>query len=120
MEVVENIDARLAELVEVRAGLASRIAGRTAARDAAAQELLVQITEVRVRRDPVAAALPPELLSRYEQAAARGGGTGVGVLRDQACTACRISFPMSEVGGYLAGPPLTTCSQCRRLLIVPA
>jgi len=120
MEVVEGIEERLAELVAVRESLAARIAERSAARDTAAQELLVRIAEVRVRRDPVVAALSPELLTRYAEAAARGGGTGVGVLRDQACTACRINFPMSEINGYLTGPPLTTCSQCRRLLIVPA
>jgi predicted nucleic acid-binding Zn-ribbon protein len=120
METVEGIAARLAELVEVRSSLAARIAERAAARDTAAKELLVRIAEVRVRRDPIVAALPAALFSRYEQAAARGGGTGVGVLRDQACTACRINFPMSEINGYLMGPPLTTCSQCRRLLIVPA
>jgi len=120
MEVVEGIEARLAELVAVREALGVRIAERSAARDAAAQELLVRIAEVRVRRDPVAAALSPALLERYRQAAARGGGTGVGVLRDQACSACRISFPMTEINGYLTGPPLTTCTQCRRLLIVPA
>jgi predicted nucleic acid-binding Zn-ribbon protein len=120
MEAVEGIAARLAELVAVRGALAERIAEREAARDAAAKELLVRIAEVRVRRDPIVAALPADLFARYEQAAARGGGTGVGVLRDQACTACRINFPMTEINGYLIGPPLTTCSQCRRLLIVPA
>jgi predicted nucleic acid-binding Zn-ribbon protein len=120
MEVIEGIAGRLAELVGVRESLAARIAERSAARDAAARELLVRITEVRVRRDPIVAALPPELFRRYESAAVRGGGTGVGVLREQACTACRITFPMSEINGYLIGPPLTTCSQCRRLLIVPA
>jgi predicted nucleic acid-binding Zn-ribbon protein len=120
LEVAEGIETRLAEVVGVREALAVRIAERSAARDVAAQELLVRIAEVRVRRDPVAAAISAELLERYEQAAARGGGTGVGVLRDEACTACRITFPMSEINGYLTGPPLTTCSQCRRLLIVPA
>ena len=120
MEVIEGIAARLAELVAVREALGARIAEREAARDAAAKELLVRIAEVRVRRDPVVAALPAALFASYEQAAARGGGTGVGVLRDQACTACRINFPMTEINGYLMGPPLTTCSQCRRLLIVPA
>jgi uncharacterized protein len=120
MEALEGISARLAELVAVREALAARIAEQEAARDAAAKELLVRIAEVRVRRDPIVAALPADLFARYEQAAARGGGTGIGVLRDQACTACRINFPMTEINGYLIGPPLTTCSQCRRLLIVPA
>jgi len=120
MEVVEGIAARLAELVAVRAGLAARIAERTAARDAAAQELIARIAEVHVRRAPVSDSLPASLRLRYEEAAARGGGTGVGVLRQNACTACRITFPMTEINGYLMGPALTTCSQCRRLLIVPA
>jgi predicted nucleic acid-binding Zn-ribbon protein len=119
LEVVEGLEGRLTELIAVREALAVRIAERSAARDAAAKELLVRITEVRVRRDPIAAATSKELLARYERAASRGGGTGVGVLRDQACTACRINFPMSEISGYLMGPPLTTCSQCHRLLIVP-
>jgi predicted nucleic acid-binding Zn-ribbon protein len=120
MERAEELEGRLRELQEVRAGLAARIADATAARDAAAQELIARIAEVQVRRDPIAAALPSDLLARYEAAAGRAGGTGVGVLRNNACTACRITFPMTEINGYLMGPPLTTCSQCRRLLIVPA
>ena len=120
MERVEDLEARHAELREVRASLATRIAEATAARDAAAQELIARIAEVQVRRDPIAAALPTDLRTRYEEAARRSGGTGVGVLKDNACTACRITFPMSEINGYLTGPPLTSCSQCRRLLIVPA
>jgi predicted nucleic acid-binding Zn-ribbon protein len=120
MERVEGIEARLAELREVRGSLAGRIAAAAAARDAAAQELIARIAEVKVRRDPVAAALPRTLLDRYQLAASRGAGTGVGLLRNNACTACRITFPMSEINTYLSGPPLTTCSQCRRLLVVPA
>ena len=120
MERVEELEARVAELQEVRAGLRARIAEATSARDAAAQDLIARIAEVQVRRDPVASALPGPLLERYAEAARRGGGTGVGVLKDGACSACRITFPMTELNDYLTGPPLTTCTQCRRLLIVPA
>lgn len=120
MERAEQVNARRVELHEVRAGLAARIAEATAARDRAAQDLIARIAEVQVRRDPIADAIAPALRERYEEAARRSGGTGVGVLRDNACTACRITFPMSEINGYLTGPPLTSCSQCRRLLIVPA
>jgi len=120
MEVAEDLMAQLADLSGVRERLAERIAAATAARDTAAQQLIARIAEVQVRRDPVAAALPADLLSRYEAAATRGGGTGVGVLRENACSACRITFPMTEINGFLTGPPLTECTQCRRLLIVPA
>ena len=120
MERVEELEGRVAELREVRSSLGSRIADATAARDAAAQDLIARIAEVQVRRDPMASALPAALLERYAEAARRGGGTGVGVLKEGACSACRITFPMTELNAYLTGPPLTTCTQCRRLLIVPA
>jgi predicted nucleic acid-binding Zn-ribbon protein len=120
MERVEALEERLGELRGVRGSLAERIVVAMEARDAAAQDLLARIAEVKVRRDPLAAALPHALLERYEKAASRGGGTGVGQLKNNACTACRITFPMNEINTYLIGPPLTTCSQCRRLLVVPA
>jgi predicted nucleic acid-binding Zn-ribbon protein len=119
MERVEDIEAQHAELRQVRQALAVRITEATVARDFAAQELIARIAEVKVRRDPVASALPGELLERYAAAAGRGGGTGVGVLRDNSCSACRITFPMSEINEYLKGSSLTTCTQCRRLLIIP-
>lgn len=120
MQVAEDLMAQLADLTGVRERLAERTAAATTARDVAAQQLIARIAEVQVRRDPVAAALPVELLARYEEAARRGGGTGVGVLRENACSACRITFPMTEINGFFTGPPLTQCTQCRRLLIVPA
>jgi predicted nucleic acid-binding Zn-ribbon protein len=119
MEVVEDLAGKVAELDAVRGRLAEQIAAASAARDQAAQALLVRIAEARVGRDPLTAALSPELLERYEKAALRGGGTGVGVLKDNACSACRITFPMTEISEFFQGPPLTTCTQCHRLLIVP-
>jgi hypothetical protein len=70
-------------------------------------------------RDRQAASLPDDLLRRYEEAAARAGGTGVGRLDGNACTACRIELSYADVGELLAGPPLASCPQCRRLLVVP-
>jgi len=119
MEAVEDLAAKVAELDEVRGRLADQILAASSARDHAAQDLLVRIAEARVGRDPIVAVLAPELLERYERAAARGGGTGVGILKDNACSACRITFPMTEIGAFFAGPSLTTCTQCHRLLIVP-
>jgi predicted nucleic acid-binding Zn-ribbon protein len=119
LEVVEGLEAQLADLRTVRDRLAERLTEATARRDAAAQDLIVRIAEAQVLRDPIAAALPDELRSQYEEAAVRGGGTGVGVLKDYACSACRITFPMTEIDALLSGPPLTRCTQCKRLLVVP-
>ncbi|MGA1774965.1 MAG: C4-type zinc ribbon domain-containing protein [Nitriliruptoraceae bacterium] len=41
------------------------------------------------------------------------------MLRDEACTACRITFPRSDLNALLTGPPLASCPNCRRLLVIP-
>lgn len=120
MQVVEDLEQELAALATQRTDLAAEVEAASAARDGAARSLMVAIAETAVRRAPLVDGLPAELLVDYEEAARRGGGTGVGVLKNNACSACRITFPMTEIGVFYAGPPLTRCTQCRRLLIVPA
>ena len=119
MERVEGVEAELAELGAARAALVAELATARAARDAAAGELTDRIATARAAREPIVARLPAELLGRYEAAAARGQGTGVGVLRDEACSACRITFPRSDLNALLTGPPLASCPNCRRLLVIP-
>lgn len=120
LETLEELEARRVELDGRGATGRERSAELTAALDASAQGLLAELGELRAAREAQATALPPDLLDRYEAAARRGGGTGVGTLEDNACTACRIALSMADVGELFAGPPLTTCPQCRRLLVVPA
>ena len=120
LEQVEGLETQAAAFVadgEVARGQAAEL---EAARDAAARDLLVELGELEADRSRRASQLPEELLARYEAAAQRAGGTGVGKLIDGSCTACRLSMSRADVGELLAGPPLTTCPQCRRLLVVPA
>lgn len=119
MEQVEAITAELGAVGAAGAALAEELAAARTARDAAAGELTGRIAAARAEREPIAARLPEDLRARYAAAAARGQGTGVAVLRDEACSACRITFPRSELNALLTGPPLAACPQCRRLLIVP-
>jgi len=119
MERVEAVAAELADLRRLRGGLAVELEAARAARDEAAGELGARIAAARAVREPIAARLPEGLGPRYEAAASRGGGTGVGVLRDGACSACRLTFSGVELNALLTGPSLTDCPQCRRLLIVP-
>ncbi|MFP4636625.1 MAG: zinc ribbon domain-containing protein [Nitriliruptoraceae bacterium] len=119
MEQVESLDARADELQQAAAYQRQRVEELANARDDAAKELLAELGELEARRIRQANGLPAELLERYEQVVARTGGAGVGKLVDNACTACRIQLSMADVGELLAGPPLTTCPQCHRLLVVP-
>jgi uncharacterized protein len=120
LERVEGLSSRAAELVAEQERSRVRAAELEVARDEGAKGILAELATLGVERDRHAAALDADLLQRYEQAAERYGGTGVGKLEDGACTACRIEMSRVDIGKLYAGPPLTTCPQCRRLLIVPA
>lgn len=119
LERTEALESAAAALDEAMASEQERIAAATVGRDEAAKSILAEQAELRARRDEQAAGLPASLLERYEAVVARTGGAGVGRLEGQACTACRIELSMADVGELYAGPPLATCPQCRRLLVIP-
>jgi uncharacterized protein len=118
LERCEELDGRRTAATEERTAAEAAVAEAETARDTAAASLLADLGESKVQRDRQAAELPPELLTRYEAAAERGGGTGVGELDQGSCTACRLDFSMVEVDDLYRGPPLTSCPHCRRLLVV--
>jgi uncharacterized protein len=120
LERVETLEARLETVDAALTAERARRSQLEAARDEAASGLLAELAELGVTRDRDAAALPDELRVRYEQVRARTGGVAVGKLEGQACSACRIELSMADVGELYAGPPLTTCPQCHRLLVVPS
>jgi uncharacterized protein len=120
LETVEGLESRIAELSAAQEAARQQTEELGVARDEAAKGLLAELAELQTTRDRQAAGLPDDLLRRYDEVAARAGGTGVGQLEGNACSACRIELSYADVGELLAGPPLATCPQCRRLLVVPA
>jgi uncharacterized protein len=120
LEEVEGLEATVAGIEAAQEAVRQRIDELTVERDTGAKEIIAQQAELGALRDQQAATIDAQLLTRYEQAAERAGGTGVGKLVDNACTACRVQMSRADVGDLYAGPPLTTCPQCRRLLVVPA
>lgn len=120
LEQVEELQGRLSALEAEAATNRQRAEELTVARDEAAKGILAELAEAGVLRDQQAADLDDELLARYDEVVQRTGGVAVGQLESNTCTACRIGLSMADVGELLAGPPLTTCPECRRLLVVPA
>jgi uncharacterized protein len=118
LERSETLDAQVGELEAAIAEAEAQVDERTRARDDAAKAILAELAEVDVRRDAQAEQVPDDLLARYDQAAERGGGVGIARLDGQSCTACRVELSMADVNGLLSGPSLTTCPQCRRLLVI--
>jgi uncharacterized protein len=120
METVDGLEQRLAGLGAERATEEQRVEEATVARDEAAKSLLAELAELGVVRQRQAEGLPEDLLARYERLAERTGGTGVGKLENNACTACRLDLSMADINDLLMGPPLASCPQCQRLLVIPA
>lgn len=122
LEVMERIDTaeQVAAGLQKRAGeLDGRIAELTTARDDAAASHLAELGELKVARDRQRETVEDDLLGRYDAVRDRtGGGVAVGELREGMCTACRIELPLAEARELRSGPPLTSCPQCRRLLVV--
>jgi uncharacterized protein len=120
LEKVEELEGRVRGLEADIGAEQQRVESLTVDRDEAAKGLLAELGELKATRERQAAGLPADLLQRYDDLAARLGGTGVGQLEGNACTACRIDLSMADVNDLLTGSPLATCPQCSRLLVVPA
>jgi uncharacterized protein len=118
MERVDVLERRSSESDAELAAARARVRGAEEARDEVAAALLAERAELQVQREREAGDLPEDLLERYVQAAARGGGTGVGRLDGLTCSACRIEMSRADVDELYKGGTLSTCPQCRRLLIV--
>jgi uncharacterized protein len=119
LERVEELETREAELETQMAEARQQVDQLTVARDDAAKGILAELAEAAVTRESQAADLPDDLNERFEAASQRAGGVGVGKLEQGTCSACRIELSRADIGELLAGPPLTTCPECRRLLVIP-
>lgn len=84
-----------------------------------AKEIDAEVDAELEARAPLAAALPPELLSRYEALRKKLGGTGAARLVGNSCTGCHLTLPAMEVDRIKHAPPDTviTCDNCGRILV---
>lgn len=119
MEVVDRLETRVDQLGQRREQLEERIEELAEERDAAARDLLAEQAELEVERDKHRESLPDGLLERYDGALDEHSGMAVAELEGGMCTGCRLELPMIEREELLEGPPLGTCPQCGRLLVVP-
>lgn len=85
----------------------------------AAKEIDAEVDAELQARAPLAAALPPELLSRYEALRKKLGGTGAARLAGSSCTGCHLTLPAMEVDRIKHAPPdaVITCDNCGRILV---
>ena len=117
MERVEKADGQILKVDKALEQLAKQEKIHVGEFTEIGGSLQSDIKALKADRKKVAADLPAELLGRYESLAEAKSGLGVGVLIDNACTACRMELPAEEVAALLEGDDVAVCPVCHRLLI---
>jgi uncharacterized protein len=118
MERIDKAKAQIATIDDVLAQLTEKEAALIAQFREVGGALQKHIAQAEKKRAAVAKTLPADLVKRYESARESKGGVGVGELEGEACTACRMVLPAERVRELVGGPPIGTCPQCRRLIVV--
>jgi len=80
-------------------------------------EILAHIEAEKKARAALSVIVGPELLQRYEASRERHG-VAVGLLSEGRCSACRVGLPSVKLAALEAGPDVSTCPSCGRVLVV--
>lgn len=118
MEKAETGEAQLAKVESALAEGAEKEAELIAAYKTRGTELTNEIAGMKRQREAVAGKVTPELLARYESLRASKHGIGVGVLNTDMCSACRTQLPAGKAQALQAGPAITECPNCKRILVI--
>lgn len=112
--LVGRLGGELAALDERRGRLAQDL--QTAERQLAEEEAAHA-----EQRERLAAAVPADLLARYERLRSRLGGVGVAPLVDGRCGGCHLTLPATELERIRRAPAdeVLVCEQCGRILVRP-
>jgi predicted nucleic acid-binding Zn-ribbon protein len=119
MEELEPIDGELQVDDRDRAALRDdRDRLRRAITDAV-QRIEADVAAQSEARVTAAAAVPADLLARYERLRSILSGTGAARLVGESCSGCHLSLPAMEVDRIRKAPPdeVITCDQCGRILV---
>lgn len=121
ISIMEKVEAGQAQVATVAAAIQKaheREEGLIAEFQAKGGALQRDIAAMKARRDAVSAALPADMLGRYERARQAKHGVAVGTLQGEMCSACRVQLPSERVQSLEAGPDIAECPNCKRILIV--
>ena len=111
-EVLDGIEARLAEITET-------LAAATERRDAALAVVDAELAVDDASRADLATAVDPGLLATYEELRTRLGGIGAARLEGRRCMGCHIELPSADAQVIRGAPEsdVVTCTECGRILI---
>jgi predicted nucleic acid-binding Zn-ribbon protein len=119
MEQLEPLDGELQAADVERDAIDTRTAVLEEQVAAATKEIDAEIDAELHARAPLAAALPDDLLGRYEALRKKLGGTGAARLVGNSCTGCHLTLPAMEVDRikHASSDAVITCDNCGRILV---
>lgn len=123
MAIMEKAEKAKGQMVKIEMALSQLDIRETKLGDAfraSGGEVQETISQVEKRRVTICSALDPTLLERYTRVSAAKGVVAAGTLKGNTCTACRIELPSERVRDLLAGPPVGTCPECGRMIVIGA
>jgi uncharacterized protein len=110
--LAQDCASRTAQVAELAAGWESaQVRLRAEQSRLKARLLAEQARQVAVRR-----AIPPDLLSLYDNLRPRRAGRAVARLEGDMCSACRVAVPPTKLEAARYGEELVYCGNCGRLL----
>ena len=118
LDNLETAEARLSELVDLRAQIVERRSADEATLTAAQAEIDVEVEEVSAQRAEAIAGVSPELVAEYERLRSALGGVGIARLAGNRCEGCHLTLPAVEVDRIhrLDADERVHCDECGRLL----
>lgn len=122
LELLLDVDPREAEIASLKSLAQPGVLRRRELMDVVVQlqaSLAEEIVSLRSAREARAAALPIELLSRYDVSMAHAGTSGAAGVVEGRCDGCRLALSPLDVDRWKAQPIGTfmDCPECGRLLL---
>jgi predicted nucleic acid-binding Zn-ribbon protein len=118
MEETEALDRKVKENERESAELDVETARKVEMLESETKELEAAIAERRLQRETTAAAIPQELMKRYERVRASKGGIAVATVRKERCSGCLSPIPAQRILEVDRQDHLYLCEACGRILIV--
>jgi predicted nucleic acid-binding Zn-ribbon protein len=118
MEETEVLDRRVKENEKKSAELDAETARKILLLENEQKELEAAIAARREQRETTSAAVPPDLLKRYERVRASKGGIAVATVRKERCSGCLSPIPAQRILEVDRQDRLYLCEACGRILIV--
>ncbi len=116
MERVEILGNEIEKAEEECGQMQDRLDHMERIRQESAEQLEKELARIPDQREELAAAIPSDLVSRYQTARLRLGSRPLARIEKQVCTGCRVGISAAQMREIKKGDRLIQCESCGRIL----